>query len=53
MTTSKPYRPELPSRLVDLQQTLHECLRVMELGRFNDLYAFAWYEEKVSFAVVI
>ena len=51
MTTSESFRPELPPRLVAMQQTLQKCVRIMELGRFNDIYAFAWYEEKVSYAV--
>jgi len=51
MTLAKPFHPELPQRLIEMQQVLQKCLRIMELGRFNDLYAFAWYEEKVSYAV--
>jgi TldD protein len=49
--TATTFRPALPERLVNLQKTLKDCLRILEVGRENDVYAFVWYEEKATYAV--
>ena len=51
MSRSTTVRPELPARIKELQNSLKQCLSVLESGRENDFYAFAWYEEKMTFAV--
>jgi len=51
MTQSPLFRPQLPAALTALQKTLHQCVQILEQGREEDFYAFAWYEEKQTQAV--
>ncbi|WP_196160085.1 TldD/PmbA family protein [Reinekea sp. G2M2-21] len=51
MSTTTLFHPELPVRLQQLQKVLKQCQQSMESGRSSELYAFAWYEEKLSYVV--
>lgn len=51
MTATNTYRPELPEPLQKLLGILNECRQQLEHGREDDLYGFAWYEEKMSQSV--
>lgn len=50
---SHTIRPALPDSIKALIPTLRRCQKLLELGRENDVYAYAWYEEKITKAVQV
>jgi len=50
MSNPTPIRAELPARLSALQTVLRQCVDILENQREQEIYAFAWYEEKQTLA---